>query len=191
MTQDAGRVGATTIVDTVTAVFSAPEFNPTPSLWWWTEYIDIPFDADVARRVLLGIVIVLGIIAAARYGHRWYLERRYGEIAGAGGGRDGKAQDPWVAAQELAAKGDFTQAAHALYIALLDALARRDQVRLHPAKTIGDYLRELRSRSSALLPPVRDFARLYELVAYGFRECDAERYRRLHALASAVIQPNG
>ena len=189
--QQAGRVGATTIVDTVTAVFSAPEFNPTPSLWWWTEYIDIPFDADVARRALLGVVILLAVIAIARYGQRWYLERRYGEIGGAASGRDGKAQDPWIAAQELAAAGDFTMAAHALYLALLDGLARREQVRLHPAKTIGDYLRELRSRSSALLPTVRDFARLYELVAYGFRECDADRYRRLHALASTVIQQNG
>ena len=190
MTQDAGRVGATTIVDTVTAVFSAPEFNPTPSLWWWTRYIDIPFDAAIARRTLLGFVIVLAILAIARYGQRWYLERRYGEIA-ATPGRGGRTQDPWLTAQELAARGEFTMAAHALYLALLEGLARREQVRLHPAKTIGDYLRELRSRSSALLPTVRDFARLYELVAYGFRECDAERYQRLHALASAVIQPNG
>ena len=188
--QDAGRVGAATIVDTVTAVFSAPEFNPTPSIWWWTRYIDIPFDADTARRVLLGIVILLAIIAIARYGQRWYLERRYGEIIGTGTGR-GRTQDPWVTAQELAARGDFTMAAHALYLALLDGLARREQVRVHPAKTIGDYLRELRSRSSSLLPTVRDFARSYELVAYGFRECDADRYARLHALASAVIQPNG
>ena len=190
MTQDAGRVGATTIVDTVTAVFSAPEFNPTPSIWWWTEYIDIPFDAVIARRTLLGVVLLLAVIAIARYGQRWYLERRYGEIAGATG-RGGRTQDPWVTAQALAAEGNFTMAAHALYLALLDGLARREQVRLHPAKTIGDYLRELRSRSSTLLPTVRDFARLYELVAYGFRECDAERYQRLHALASAVIQPNG
>ena len=190
MIQDAGRVGATTIVDTVTAVFNAPEFNPTPSIWWWTRYIDIPFDADVARRVLLGVVILLALIFALRYGQRWYLERRYGAITGAAGGR-GRPQDPWVTAQELAGRGEFTMAAHALYLALLDGLARREQVRVHPAKTIGDYLRELRSRSSTLLPTVRDFARSYELVAYGFRECDAARYERLHALASAVIRPNG
>ena len=82
-------------------------------------------------------------------------------------------------------------AAHALWLALLDGLATREEVRLHPAKTIGDYLRELRARSSALLPTVRDFARLYEMVAYGFRECDEARYERLHALATAVIRPNG
>ena len=191
MIQETRRVDPSTIVDTVTAVFSAPEFNPTPSIWWWTEYIDIPFDRVIARRVLIGIVIVLALIALVRYGHRLYLERRYGEILGVGGNRAAGPQDPWLTAQALAASGDFTGAAHALYLAVLEGLARREQLRLHPAKTIGDYLRELRSRSSALLPTVRDFARLYELVAYGFRECDAARYERLHALASDVIRPNG
>ena len=189
--QGAGRVGAPTVVDTVTAVFSAPEFNPTPSIWWWLEYIDIPFDRIIARRVLIGVVILLAVIAVIRYGHRWYLERRYGEILGAGCERGRAAQDPWITAQALAAEGNFTMAAHALWLALLDGLATREEVRLHPSKTIGDYLRELRARSSALLPTVRDFARLYEMVAYGFRECDAARYERLHALATAVIRPNG
>ena len=191
MTQGARRVDGSTIVDTVTAVFSAPEFNPTPSIWWWTEYIDIPFDRDIARRVLLGVVVVLAVIALARYGHRWYLERRYAGIVGPGRGRGSGGRDPWIAAQTLAAAGDFTQAAHALYLALLEAIARREHVRLHPAKTIGDYMRELRTRSSALLPTVRDFARLYEMVAWGFRECDAARYAKLHALAFDVIRPNG
>lgn len=191
MLQGVGGIDATTIVDTVTAVFSAPEFNPTPSIWWWLEDLRIPFDRTIARRVLIVIVGALALSALARYGHRWYLERRYGEILGAGGPGKAGAQDPWLTAQSLAASGNFTLAAHALYLALLDGLARREQVRLHPAKTIGDYLRELRSRSSTLLPTVRDFARLYELVAYGFRECDAARYERLHALAAAVIRPNG
>ena len=189
MIQDAGRVGATTIVDTVTAVFSAPEFNPTRSFWWWTEYIDFPFEAETVRRTLFVVVVLLAMIAIARYAQNRYFERRYGEIGGVTG-RSGRSQDPWVTAQELAGRGEFTMAAHALYLALLDGLARQEQVRLHPAKTIGDYLRELRSRSSSLLPTVRDFARLYEMVAYGFRECDAERYQRLHALASTVVRPN-
>ena len=190
MIQAAGRVDAVTIVDTVTAVFSAPEFNPRPSIWWWTEYIDIPFDRDIARWVLMGVVAALALIALIRYGNRWYLERRYGEILGTGG-EPGTARDPWATAQALAARGEFTAAAHSLYVALLESLAAREQVRLHPSKTIGDYLRELRARSSTVLPPVRDFARSYEMVAYGFRECDATRYERLHALAASVIRPNG
>src|SRR5688500_3683597 len=105
--QEVRRVEVTTIADTVNAVFSAPELTPTPSLWGWLDYIDIPFDRDTARRVLLGIVIVLAVIAVLRYGQRWYLERRYGEISGTGGAR-GSARDPWVTAQSLAAAGDFT-----------------------------------------------------------------------------------
>ena len=189
MIQDAGRVGATTIVDTVTAVFSAPEFNPARGFWWWTEYLDFPFEAKTVRWTLFVVVVLLAMIAIARYAQNLYFERRYGEIGGVAG-RGGGTRDPWTTAQELAGRGEFTLAAHALYLALLDALARREEVRLHPAKTIGDYLRELRARSSTLLPPVRDFARSYELVAYGFRECDAERYQRLHALASSVVRPN-
>jgi hypothetical protein len=183
-------VSDSAIVATVRDVFAAPAFNPARSIWWWTEYIDIPFDREIARRVLLIIVITMVVITLLRHAHRYYLERQYGDVLGGSGGARGRARDPWVAAQELAAGGDFTSAAHALYLALLDALARRDQVRLHPSKTVGDYLRELRTRSSALLPTFRDFARLYERVIYGFRECDAERYARLHALASAMIQPN-
>jgi len=180
-----------TIVATVRDVFLAPEFNPARSIWWWTEYIDIPFDREIARRVLIVVVGLMVIIAAVRYGHRWYLEQRYGQLFTAGGRSGGQLREPWALAQALAAAGDYTAAAHALYLALLDGLARREQLRLHPSKTVGDYLRELRARSSALLPTVRDFARAYELVAFGFRECDAERYARLHALASAVIRPNG
>lgn len=180
-----------TIVATVRDIFLAPEFNPGRSIWWWTEYIDIPFDREIARRVLLVVVGLMVIISIVRYGHRWYLGRRYGPVFTTGGRSGGRTREPWALAQSLAAAGDYTAAAHALYLALLEGLARREQLRLHPSKTAGDYIRELRARSSALLPTVRDFTRGYELVAYGFRECDAERYARLHSLASAVIRPNG
>jgi hypothetical protein len=180
-----------TIVAAVRDVFLAPEFNPGRSIWWWTEYIDIPFDREIVRRVLIVVVGLMAIVSLVRYGHRWYLEHRYGAVFTSGSRSGGEAREPWALAQSLAAAGDYTAAAHALYLALLDGLARREQLRLHPSKTVGDYLRELRARSSTLLPTVRDFARAYELIAYGFRECDAERYARLHALASAVVRPNG
>jgi hypothetical protein len=106
------------------------------------------------------------------------------QSAYAGGG------DPWQAAQDLAARGDFTEAAHALYAALLDSAARRQQVRLHPSKTVGDYARELRLRSSALFERFRAFARVYEVVVYGLDRCDASRYQRLLDLAGPVVRPN-
>ena len=45
--------------------------------------------------------------------------------------------------------------------------------------------------SSKLDWDARSLESHYELVAYGFRECDAERYQRLYALAADVVQPNG
>lgn len=91
-------------------------------------------------------------------------------------------------AQELAARGEYTEAAHALYRALLEALARRERVRLHPSKTVGDYVRDLRQRSSSLFGRFRDFARSYETVVYGIGVCDRERYERLLALAAPIVR---
>lgn len=101
------------------------------------------------------------------------------------------AGDPWTVAQRLAADGNYTDAAHALYVALLEATARRGGVKLHPSKTAGDYVRELRQRSSALFGRFRDFARAYEYVVYGTGHCDRERYERLHALALPIVRTDG
>jgi Domain of unknown function (DUF4129) len=102
--------------------------------------------------------------------------RRRGEATG----------DPWALAQRLATAGNYTDAAHALYQGLLLALARRDHLRLHESKTVGDYARELRSRSSQRFTPFRDFARTYEVVVYGLGTCDRERYDRLQRLAEVI-----
>ena len=99
-------------------------------------------------------------------------------------------RDPWAAAPEDAARGDYTAAAHALYQALLESAARRGELRLHHSKTLGDYVRELRARSSALFGRFRDFARAYETVIYGIGVCDRERFERLRALALPVIRPD-
>jgi hypothetical protein len=107
-------------------------------------------------------------------------------------GAPGIAQgDPWLAAQQHAARGDFTSAAHSLYLALLNAIARRGLVRLHPSKTVGDYVRELRARSSTVFTRFRDFARAYETVVYGTGVCDQERYETLQRLALPIVQADG
>jgi hypothetical protein len=100
-------------------------------------------------------------------------------------------RDPWSAAEELSARGEFTDAAHALYAGLLESAAQAGQIRLHPSKTAGDYVRELRDRSSSLFALFRDFARSYETVIYGIGSCDAERYHRLYALAGAAVNRRG
>ena len=104
------------------------------------------------------------------------------------GQRAGAQGDRWAAAQRLAAAGQYTEAAHALYGALLDSIAHRERLRLHPSKTAGDYSRDLRGQSSPLFAPFRDFARSYEFVVYGWSGCDRARYDRLYALASGMVR---
>jgi hypothetical protein len=71
-------------------------------------------------------------------------------------------KDPWTAAHAAAMAGDYLEAAHALYFAVLQALASTDRVIIDSAKTVGDYTRELRRSSSHSLPAYRDFAKRYK-----------------------------
>jgi hypothetical protein len=186
-------IAQSAIVDTAAAVFRAPEFNPPrgfwnlPSLLWWADWFDFSLDPGLARWIGIGVLVGVALSMVIYYVRRQLLEGTAGSMSGDGPRSGVRGKDAWVAAQEMAAAGDFTGAAHALYIALLGSLARRDLLRLHPSKTIGDYLRELRGRPAAPLQPMREFVRTYELVAYGLRSCDADRYARLHALATRVI----
>ena len=197
MLQEAPGIAQPAIADTVAAVFSGPEFNPQrglwglPSLWWWTKYLDFSLDPELARRLGIGLLIAAALVALIYYVRRNLLDRGLGAASGAMMGSGLRARDAWSVAQELAAEGDFTGAAHALYLAILGSLAKRELLRLHPSKTIGDYLRELRRRPAAPIQTMHEFARTYELVAYGLRPCDADRYARLHALATRVIEHHG
>jgi len=196
-----------TIHAAVSSVFARPEFNRF-TLWerLWGRVVDLwhrllallhdllhstPHSSPVFWTVVALLALAL-VAIIARAGYLMYQRSRMraeGLRRDSAGNRWG--QDPWIAADELAATGNFTDAAHALYAALLDAAARQQQIRLHPSKTIGDYARELRSRSSSLLDRFREFARSYESVIYGVGYCDRDRYVRLHALAMPIVRPNG
>lgn len=142
---------------------------------------------------VIALLAVVVIAVLARAIHLWRQRHLFDAAALAWEssplGRAGR--DPWSAAEELSAKGDFTEAAHALYAAILESAARAGQLRLHPSKTAGDYVRELRGRSSSLFTLFHDFARSYEMVIYGIGTCDAERYHKLHALAGQAVGRNG
>jgi hypothetical protein len=97
------------------------------------------------------------------------------------------AGNPWLAAQQAAARGEYTEAAHFLYASLLVALARRERVRLHPSKTAGDYVRELRRRSSPVFTPFRAFVRSFEFIIYGRGVCDRAQFEQLRAIAAPVV----
>lgn len=187
--------------DTVAAVFRQPAFDRSLRetvldrlLEWLADGFRALFGgmqrSAGAQWVGLALLVLLVVAIAARAAFLVYSARI--DRAEASGGRQAggvrvRGGDTWAEAEALAQAGRFTEAAHLLYAAILDAIARRERVRLHPSRTVGDYGRELRRRSSALAPRYRDFARLYEVVIYGLGTCDRSRFERLHALARDIV----
>ena len=192
------------IADTASAVFAAEGFaRARPSLLeraylWLRDFLAPAGEVSAGSGAVFWALAAAGaLIVVLVVGRTAYLARlRRSLLAserGAGPARDGRgrAADPWRAAEDLAAAGEFTDAAHSLYLALLEAVARRERLRLHPAFTVGDYVRALRSRSSSLFARFREFAMSYETVVYGIGVCDRERYERLRTLALPILQGDG
>ena len=192
------QIPAAAARDTVAAVFRQPAYDRSlrETLWsrvlaWLAGWFGRLSDAASGSRVLywasIALLASLVVLVVARVAYVAYARREWSEggarrrAAGARGG------DPWVLARELSQAGRFTEAAHALYAALLARLAQSERLRLHPSKTAGDYARELRARSSPAFPRFRDFARAYDVVVYGLGWCDRERYERLYALAAPLL----
>ena len=100
----------------------------------------------------------------------------------------GRAIDPLLEADQLAAAGRFADAAHALYRGVVERLARTDGLRLHRSKTSGDYARELRRAGSARHAPFMTFRKLYDRILYGYAECDGDAYAVLREHALVVVQ---
>jgi hypothetical protein len=140
-----------------------------PSLRW----------AVIAALCALAIALIGRVIYIAGTHDAASLRRKRTAPGGSG------SRDPWEMAEELADRGEYTEAAHALYAALLGAVARAEPVRLHASKTAGDYARELRRLNSSRFGGFREFARAYETVVYGLGTCDRARYMRLLSLATA------
>jgi hypothetical protein len=188
------------VQDTIAAVFRQPGYDRSfKQILWdrvWESFWEIlrriaqAFnEAPIAGRIVTILVAVAILLILLRA----IMAVAAGDITFGGAGgirtRAGATADRWGEAQRLAAAGQYTEAAHALYAALLDSMARGEELRLHPSKTVGDYARDLRRRSSALLPRFRDFARSYEVVVYGIGSCDQDRYERLYALSTGMVQP--
>ena len=185
------------IADTVSAVFRSPAFrtNTAPSLAdlilrWIVSFVR-SFFRFAAERPAIALVIRIALWAAlallvARVAYTFYLQRapaRMRHKYGASSGTD------WLTlASRLASEGSYTEAAHALYLALVAAAARRGLVAIHDSKTTGDYLREIRRRASPdETEQFRTFTRSYETVIYGIGSCDAARYDSLRAIAGALL----
>ena len=140
-----------------------------------TSPVSRPLGYTVLALIVIGVLARLLIAAQARDDARGPLRRRT---------RASGAEDPFVAAERLAAEGRFEDAAHALYHGVLLALARSDRLRLDPSKTSGDYARELRARGSASYQPFRDFSRRFDVAVFGHGGCDAALIDDLRRLAT-------
>jgi hypothetical protein len=95
--------------------------------------------------------------------------------------------DPLAEAERAAADGRYTDAAHALYQAVIDSLARGSRLRIHRSKTSGDYARELRGVGSPAYATFRSFGRLFDRIIFGRGACDEGGYRELLELARPLI----
>lgn len=189
-----------TIRETIAAVFRQPAYDRSIIRTLWDRIFDavarwlgdlfraIGHSPSAKVTILLVLAAIIGVAAV-----RALVFTSDGLSPFSSGrtrrGQRGLSGDPWTDAQRLAAAGQYTDAAHALYRALLESMARQQTVRLHPSKTVGDYGRELRRHASPLFPPYREFARSYETVVYGWTMCDRERFERLHSLATSMMRP--
>jgi uncharacterized protein DUF4129 len=196
-----GPLDNSAIADTLAAIFRTRPFvrHNTVSIaqviteWVWNLIVRaIGFSAGhpaigFILRIAIGacLLLILARIAfglVARYSPA-RLGRQHFDV--------GRGTDWWSTAQDLASRDDYTGAAHALYLALLGAAARRGLISLHESKTTGDYLRELRRKPDAMdLPRFTDFTRSYETVIYGIGVCDRDRYATLNTLANAILGAN-
>jgi len=97
--------------------------------------------------------------------------------------------DPWAESQRLAGAGRYTEAAHALFAALLVTCAARGELRLHSSKTAGDYARELRRGTSPTYAPFQAFRRRYDRIIYGSGTCNADGWVALMSDARVLLAP--
>lgn len=184
-----GSWPAAAVHDTVAAIARDVDYRRSlqstlwRQLWGWFsrllgDFLDQFRGSGAGRVVTIAFVVLVAVLVVARF---VIAARAARDGAGEGdpGVRRTRALDPWGDAERFAAAGRFTEAAHALFAALLSAFASRGEVRLHASKTSGDYARELRRRGSAAQGGFQAFRRRYDRVIYGQGECDADDYAAL------------
>jgi hypothetical protein len=95
--------------------------------------------------------------------------------------------DPLARAHELAASGQHTEAAHALYVAVIQRMAAHGWIRLHSSKTGGDYARELRVHGVPGHAAFRAFNARFDELIYGAGVCNADEFDELLRRASSLL----
>jgi hypothetical protein len=192
-----GTWPATTVRDTVVAITqdAAYDRSVTASVWeyllgWFADalfgLLDILPDWDGGRFLVVGLAVLLVVLIAARIVLQSRARREHwAGVRGTGGAR--RSTDSMVEAERLAAAGDYLAAAHHLCAALLAASARRGEVTLHPAKTTGDYAREMRRRRAPSEQAFQRFRTRYDRVVYDLQACSPDEYSQLVEAARPML----
>jgi hypothetical protein len=149
---------------------------------WLDQFVHYLRGTSGARYSALALAAALVLLVVARF---VLAARARGPDSGDEGWTRGAVpgEDPWRAAERLAAAGRYEDAAHALYRGVVASVAREDRLRLDPSKTSGDYARELRARGSSRYAPFRVFGRRFDVAVYGHGRCDAALVDDLRRLA--------
>ena len=157
--------------------------------WLWDRFVDfletlrgLPHGREIAIGLL--ILVVLLILARVAIGIR--AQKNDSRVVARGQAAAGRNVS-LAEAERLADAGNFTAAAHVLFSALLMAGAARGEFRVHPSKTTGDYVRDLRRKRAPWLSPFQSFRSRYDRVIYGDMVCTAEDYGALLSDARSML----
>ena len=166
--------------DTAWPVVSRFLPDPDWSSPGWELVVRLLFGAGA----LLGLVLLVYLAVLGVRAWRGRDRRRRAEAELAAGPLTAAV---WEArAVEAAGRGDWREAAQALYQAVVLRLGDRGLVQVDPAKTPGDYRREMRRGDPASLPHLDGFLRGFQRVAYGRAEPGPGQYDRLRSSARGL-----
>lgn len=183
--------------DTIAAIARKAAYNRDLDQSLWDRLLQ--FLLDQARALLEGvssvpygraIVIALVVIAVGLVVARVVMGIRAERAVGAArsvGVMNAQNTAQIAAAEQLAAQGDYTAAAHVLFACILATGSARGEFRFHPSKTSGDYARELRRRATTWLSPFQEFRARYDRVIYGDALCSPDDYRVLLQQAQQMV----
>jgi hypothetical protein len=194
------------VAEALERVYARPELGPPPPglldpVREWIDRVlravgrlfsrvfDIQGDSPWLHWLVVTLLAVLGVVIIGFLLHQTLSRlgadspRRGNAEASIARGARARSAPEWDAlAARLAGEGRYREATLALYQALLLRMEAAGALRYDPAKTPGDYRREVRPHPQG--PVLGAFLRGFEPVAFGGRTLEADGYDRLRAAAA-------